>query len=118
MGRSHSHQPLRRFAPPPHKWGGAISASPSGASRHLPMNGEEHAFTPLSLTLSPVGRGESRLGQPLRRLRRHLPMNGEEHSFTPLSLTLSPVGRGNCLSRTRLPVPPAPRSLSIALLVG
>src|SRR5438309_8070862 len=102
MGRSHLHQPLRRFAPPPHEWGGAISASPSGASRHLPMNGEEHAFTPLSLTLSPVGRGESRLGQPLRQLRRHLPLNGEEHSFTPPSPTPPPAGRGGYLLQTPL----------------
>src|SRR5437660_5332658 len=103
MGRSHICQPLRRFAPPPHEWGGAISASPSGASRHLPMNGEEHAFTPLSLTLSPVGRGESRLGQPLRRLRRHLPINGEGHRFTPLPLPTPPRARPDYLPTTPTP---------------
>src|SRR5207237_974181 len=43
---------LRRFAPPPHEWGGQGlpivgrttppgAICPSGASRHLPMNGEE-----------------------------------------------------------------------------
>src|SRR5438445_303923 len=45
-------QPLRSCAPPPHKWGGASALggaygigtiSPSGAARHLPINGEEPA---------------------------------------------------------------------------
>src|SRR5437899_10296665 len=98
MGRSHICQPLRRFALPPHKWGGAISASPSGASRHLPINGEEHAFTPLSLTLSPVGRGESSLCQTLRQLPPPTPLIMVECSFPPLPLSLLPGGVRSLMS--------------------
>src|SRR6266851_1253591 len=47
MGRAtpvQSRQPLRRSAPPPHEWGGQLPSypvGPSGAPRHLPMNGED-----------------------------------------------------------------------------
>src|SRR5438445_9286171 len=73
MGRSSTttdlYQPLRRFAPPPHQWGGAallqICISPSGASRHLPINGEEQHYY-RSVSAPPSG------------FARHLPINGEE----------------------------------------
>src|SRR6266545_2334739 len=51
MGRSYE-EPLRRFAPPPHEWGGVMK-SPSGASRHLPMNGEELAVRTWELDRTP-----------------------------------------------------------------
>src|SRR5260370_7406121 len=76
MGRTAlgSHQPLRRFAPPPHKWGGQLPVhiSPSGASRPLPINGEDSPrFTsaPLGLRATSPRMGRTALGshQPLRR---------------------------------------------------
>src|SRR5438876_5449041 len=87
--RSLAAQPLRRFAPPPHEWGGAQLLhqlffgyghwrhSPSGASRHLPMNGEDH---------SPL---------PTRPVGPTFPASGEvKFLLTPLTPTLSPGGRG------------------------
>src|SRR5437868_2525675 len=52
-------------------------SSPSGAARHLPINGEE---LPLRRCAPPPHKwgGAAPAAQPLRRLRRHLPMNGEE----------------------------------------
>src|SRR5258708_38513865 len=70
MGRTAlgSHQPLWGFAPPPHEWGGQLSVhiSPSGASRHLPMNGEDSSRRIPSASPS---MGTTALGshQPLRR---------------------------------------------------
>src|SRR6266508_2860252 len=52
MGRSWHEEPLRRFAPPPHEWGGVMK-SPSGASRHLPMNGEELAVRTWEIDRTP-----------------------------------------------------------------
>src|SRR5439155_23634632 len=46
--------PLRRVAPPPHKWGGGSLSGTFG------------------VTSPPMG-----TAQPLRRLRRHLPINGD-----------------------------------------
>src|SRR6266511_1517436 len=51
MGRSYE-EPLRRFAPPPHEWGGVMK-SPSGAPRHLPMNGEDLAVRTWELDRTP-----------------------------------------------------------------
>src|SRR5207253_9298455 len=66
-----------------------IRTSPSGASRHLPINGEEQASLPAWKAASPPpphkwGGATLRSGfiQPLRRLRRHLPINGEEQLRT------------------------------------
>src|SRR6266566_1605461 len=86
--------PLRRFAPPPHEWGGAQLLhylffgyghwrhSPSGASRHLPMNGEDH---------SPL---------PTRPFGPTFPASGESKFLrTPLTPTLSPEGRGSSRRR-------------------
>src|SRR5438552_3278802 len=47
---------------------------PSGALRHLPINGEEVASPAPS---APPPHQWGRRPRPLRRLRRHLPMNGD-----------------------------------------
>src|SRR5438132_5890555 len=82
-----------------------VWVSPSGASRHLPINGEDPNF-PMN------GEEPSSLDQPLRRLRRHLPMNGEDPNPTNGKDPLP------SLFRSRLLAPPVRRSFSIALLVG
>src|SRR5438309_8678682 len=53
--RSNPNQPLRRFAPPPHKWGGSAPwINPSGASRHLPINGDARPLGPAPPALRPT----------------------------------------------------------------
>src|SRR5689334_15655590 len=77
--------PLRRFAPPPHEWGGATpfplpvrggrsysKNCPSGASRHLPMNGEDQ------LHFHYLRGGRSYSKNCPSGASRHLPMNGED----------------------------------------
>src|SRR5438309_10940417 len=99
MGRSSTttdlYQPLRRFAPPPHKWGGAallqICISPSGASRHLPINGEEQHYyrsvsapPALRATSPSIGRSSTTtdLYQPLRPASLHpSPYMGRHRSY-------------------------------------
>src|SRR5881396_3582324 len=62
---------------------------PSGALRHLPINGEVASPAPSASPPHQMGTAQllrrlrrhlpmNGTAQPLRRLRRHLPMNGEE----------------------------------------
>src|SRR5438477_8377413 len=89
----------RRSSSADRRTGGAAVSSPittanyrgpSGALRHLPINGEEVA-SPAPSASPPHQMGTAQLlrrlrrhlpmngtAQPLRRLRRHLPMNGEQ----------------------------------------
>src|SRR5216683_2974858 len=68
--------PLRRFAPPPHTWGGPTPSGmgrtscrcPSGASRHLPTRGEDQL-------LVEWGR---QVGEAPPALRATFPTRGED----------------------------------------
>src|SRR5438876_1201372 len=87
---------------------------PSGALRHLPINGEEVASPAPSASpphrwgrRSPsgaFGATSPSMGtaQPLRRLRRHLPMNGEEHTKNEAAPAADTASTGRPPGDTRL----------------
>src|SRR5437879_6336888 len=99
MGRSHICQPLRRFAPPPHEWGGACFHAPLPDPLPCGERGIQIGSAPPAASPPPPHKWGGALF--------HAPLPD------PL-----PWGERGLLARTPLPVPPAPRFLSIALLVG
>src|SRR5205807_6079956 len=99
MGRSHICQPLRRFAPPPHEWGGACFHAPLPDPLPWGERGIQIGSAPPAASPPPPHKW------------------GGAHFHPPLP-DPPPRGGGGVLARTPLPRPPAPRTLSLPRLVG